>query len=95
MAGAGIRQRQYSRGRFICVAPMPITPFLTGQAFDPEIVRSMSVAFEKLCERLQLPSRTDPASEQAARKIIELAQRGIRDPDVLCDRALAELDPPA
>lgn len=71
---------------------MPITPFLAGQAFDPEIVHAMSVAFDEVCRSLHLRNRSDPTSEIVAKKIIELAQRGIRHEDALAARALRELD---
>jgi len=51
----------------------------------------MSVAFDNACRTLGLDKRTDPASETVARKIIELAQRGVRDPASLSERVLAEL----
>jgi len=72
---------------------MAITPFLTGQAFEPEAVKAMSVAFDMACKSLRLRSRSDPAAEVVAKKIIELAQRGIRDPDALSKRAVEELTP--
>ncbi|HML08611.1 MAG TPA: hypothetical protein VK430_10855 [Xanthobacteraceae bacterium] len=71
---------------------MPITPFLAGQAFDPEVVRAMSVAFEDVCKSLGLLVGPDPASEAVAKKIIALAQRGVRGPTALAERALAELE---
>ncbi len=40
---------------------------------------------------LQLSDRTDPITELVARKIIEIAEVGERDPDRLCERALAAL----
>lgn len=70
---------------------MPITPFLAGQAFEPEVVRAMSVAFDDVCKSLRLRPRSDPASEVVAKKIIELAQRGVRDPAALSERVLQEL----
>ncbi len=71
---------------------MPITPFLTGQAFDPEVVRAMSVAFDNVCKSLRLRAGSDPASEIVAKKIIELAQRGVRDPVMLGERVVRELE---
>ena len=71
---------------------MPITPFLTGRAFDPEFVRAMSVAFDHASRSLRLRDPSDAASEVVAKKIIELAQRGIRDPETLAKRALQELN---
>ena len=55
---------------------MPITPFLKGQAFDPELVEAMSAAFESTCDALGLTERTDPITTLVAEKIIEAAQRG-------------------
>ena len=52
---------------------MPITPFLTGQAFDPEVVRSMSIAFDNVSKSLRLRDPSDAASEVVAKKIVELA----------------------
>jgi hypothetical protein len=72
---------------------MPITPFLTGQAFEPEVVDAMSVAFDAACKSLGLRPRSDPASELVAKKVIELAQRGVRDPARLRERVLHELKP--
>jgi len=51
----------------------------------------MSVAFDDACKSLGLRRRSDPASEVVAKKIIELAQRGVRDPAALHERVLQEL----
>ena len=69
---------------------MRITPFLRGQAFDPETIGVMSKAFVSSCEVLGI-DRLDPTAELVARKIIELAQRGIRNPTALHLGALQEL----
>jgi hypothetical protein len=69
---------------------MPITLFLREQAFDPETVETMSKAFVSTCEALGI-DRIDPKAELVARKIIELAQRGIRNPTALHLGALQEL----
>ncbi len=62
---------------------MPITPFLRGQAFDPETVEAMGKAFVTTCEALGLSNRADAATKRVAEKIIELAQRGIKDPTAM------------
>jgi hypothetical protein len=62
---------------------MPITLFLAGQSFDLEVIESMSAAFVAACDALQLKVGEDPAARFVAEKVIELAQRGIRDPDTL------------
>jgi hypothetical protein len=74
----------------ICV--VPITPFLIGQAFEPEDIQAMSAAFISACEKLRLTDRNDPFIEIVAGKVIELAQRGVRDPEALRKRVLAEFN---
>jgi hypothetical protein len=72
---------------------MPIRPFLAGQPFEPELIRQMSLAFETVCAKLNLTLSDDPATRFVASKIIELAQRGVRDTPRLIDMALKELNP--
>ncbi len=69
---------------------MPITPFLAGQAFDPEAIETMSAAFVAACDALRLKVGDYPATRFVAEKVIELAQRGIRDPNMLCKLTLKE-----
>ena len=71
---------------------MPITPFLAGQAFDPEAIENLSVAFVAACDALRLKVGDDPATRFVAEKVIEFAQRGIRDPNMLCKLTLKEFD---
>ena len=70
---------------------MPITPFLKGQAFDPELVEAMGAAFSKTCDALGLTDRTDPITALVAEKIVELAQRGLRNPTAIHMLAMREL----
>ena len=60
-------------GRSISVAP-----FQCAQAFDPETVEAMGAAFNEACKTLGLVDRADKFAELVAKRIIELAQRGIR-----------------
>ena len=69
---------------------MPIRPFLVGQAFEPEIIREMSLALENVCETLALSLVDDPNARLVASKIIELAQRGVRDAPTLTTMTLKE-----
>jgi hypothetical protein len=70
---------------------VPITPFLKGQAFDPELVEAMGTAFSKTCDALGLAERSDPITALVAKKIIELAERGYRNPTALHQMAMTEL----
>ena len=61
----------------------PITPFLRDQAFDPETVEAMGTAFVTACSELGLSNRDDALTKVVAEKIIELAQRGHKNPTAL------------
>jgi hypothetical protein len=72
---------------------MPITRFLRGHAFEPDVIRAMSDAYDRACITLGLASsRTDAVTQTLAAKIIEIAEQGIRDPILLCQEALEELN---
>ncbi len=72
---------------------MPVTPFLKGQAFDPELVEAMGAAFVSTCDALGLADRTDPITALVAEKIIELAERGLRNPTAMQLMAIEGLSP--
>ena len=75
------------RGRVV-----PIRGFLSGRAFEPEASNTMALAFNAVCDQLGLRSTADdPAIKLVAEKVIELAQRGVHDPDLLRTMALNEL----
>ena len=69
---------------------MSLRTYLDDQSFDAETVRLMGVAFEIALATLRPPD-SDPLREAVARKIIELAKAGERDPERLCDGALKDL----
>ncbi len=69
---------------------VPITPYLAGQPFDPEMIRDMSAAFVAVCDALGLKAQDDPATRIVAEKIVEFTQRGVRDPDTLRKRVIDE-----
>jgi hypothetical protein len=73
---------------------MPITPFIDSFKFDPETERVMGIAFEMTIHALRLTGRADLVPEIIAKKILELAILGERDPDLICERALIDLRPP-
>jgi hypothetical protein len=67
---------------------VPITPFLHEQAFDPEAIRAMGIAFHDVCRNLGLANKADGATEIVAKKVIEFARRGERDPARLTSAVL-------
>ena len=71
---------------------MPMRGFLSGQAFEPEVVRQMSLALETVCAKFGMKLTEDPATRVVALKIIELAERGVRDEPTLTEMTLQELN---
>jgi hypothetical protein len=67
---------------------MSIAPFINGHAFAPDVLRVMNIAFDDAYRALQINDRTDPLTEIIARKIINLALHGERDPIQLRDKTL-------
>ena len=67
---------------------MPIHPLLENEAFGPDEIRVLTTAFEDTLRTLRLTNRGDPVAEIIAKKIIELAQQGERDPVQLREHAI-------
>ena len=68
---------------------MPITPYLDDFDVDPETKRVLGVALEMT--RVSLGLADDFANGIIAKRIVELAKAGERNPDLLCEGALGEL----
>jgi hypothetical protein len=60
-------------------------------AFDDRAVKAMTTAYEVALRELRLADRADPCTEIIARKIIERARTGERDPKRLCELTLKEI----
>jgi len=71
--------------------------FFQDGAFDPDITSAMGEAFERACKSLHDMGQPDIVKEIIAKRIVEVARTGERDPVQLCERALAALgfNPPA
>jgi hypothetical protein len=73
-------------------ASMPIRRFLeANRSFGPSEIEVLVKAFEDALRELQLNDRDDPVTLTVAKRIIELANQGERDPVRLRDRALESL----
>jgi hypothetical protein len=70
---------------------MPIHRLLENHAFGPDEITVLTSAFDDALLKLRLADRADPATEVVAKKIIELAQQGERDPLRLSERAVRAL----
>lgn len=70
---------------------MAIYRLLKNHAFGPDEIKVLTTAYEQALCALRLKDRADPATEMIAKKIIELAQRGERDPVRLREHAIRGL----
>ena len=73
---------------------MPITPYLNGERFDAETRRVLGVALEITCLALRIGDCDDGVKQAIAAKLIELAEAGERNPDILCERVLEKIRRP-
>ena len=60
-------------------------------AFEPEAIAVMSAAYEETLRVLELADRQDPIKELVARKIIEVAGTGERNPTRISEQTLRDL----
>jgi hypothetical protein len=72
---------------------VPITRLLQKASFGPEDVNVLVRAFEDALGTLQV-DRNDPVAETLAKKIIEFAQQGERDPVLLGKLAVQSVPKP-
>jgi hypothetical protein len=80
-----------SRGQSSWGTAMTIHSLFKDAPFEPEEIAILVAAFEETLRTLGLKDRGDPLTEMIARKIISIAQTGIRDPDAIAKRAIKEL----
>jgi hypothetical protein len=65
-------------------AAVPIYDLLRRQgSFEPEEVAMLGKVFDDVLQTLGLVDRQDPATEMVAKKLIEHAKTGVRDPVLL------------
>jgi hypothetical protein len=70
---------------------MAIYRLLQKSAFGPEEIERMTTAYEDALRALGLTDRSDPMTEILAKKIIEIAQTGERDPARIRAQAVAAI----
>jgi len=73
---------------------MPITRLLQDTAFGPDEIAVLVAAYEDALRALSLVNRSDLATEMVAKRIIELAKQGERDPVRLRERAMEAVSSP-
>ena len=62
---------------------MAIYRLLRRDVFEPEDLRLLAIVYEEVVKALGVTDRKAPAGELIARKLIELAKAGERDPEAL------------
>jgi hypothetical protein len=67
---------------------MPIRSLFEDGEFSPEDASAITFAFEDTLRALRLIDRTDPAVTMVARRLVELAKGGERDPILLREAVL-------
>jgi hypothetical protein len=70
---------------------MPIHRLLQNQPIGPEEISRLVTAYEQALRGLCLVDRNDPLAEMIAKKVIEIAQRGVRDPTDIASLSIVEL----
>ena len=70
---------------------MAIYRILQNSPLGPEDLRRLTDAYEHTLRALSVKDRNDPLTELIAKKIIEIAQTGLKDPAQISARAIQEL----
>jgi len=70
---------------------MAIYRLLQNSAFAPEDIGRLVAAYEGCLRILNLSDRSDPITDLIAKKVIEVAQTGMRDPAQIGQLALEEI----
>ena len=70
---------------------LTINQLLIGPAFDSEMTKNMGEAFDTACNELGGSGQPAVVKEIIAKRIINAARNGERDPHRLCDEALHAL----
>ena len=66
-------------------------PFFAETVVDRDATAAMVEAYDNACRSMCDWGQPDIIKETIAKQIIEVALKGERDPDQLCDRALKKL----
>jgi hypothetical protein len=70
---------------------MAVYHLFKNEAFEPEAISTMMCAYADVCQTLGLSDDDLPGANAVAKKVVEFAQRGARDPIKLRDCVLLAL----
>jgi hypothetical protein len=71
---------------------MAIHRLLKNCTLEPKEVSRITAAYEQALDKLCVKDRDDPLTEMIARRIIKIAQTGIKDPAAISAQAIQELE---
>jgi hypothetical protein len=66
-------------------------PVFREASSDPRMIEVMNNAYGKACRMLHDKGQPTLVQEVIARRIVEIAKAGERDPNKICERVLADL----
>jgi hypothetical protein len=70
---------------------MPINRLLRDSKRDPKEIELLNQAFDQALRGLGLVDRNDPVCDIVARKIIEIADSGVHDPQKIAEATVKQL----
>jgi hypothetical protein len=70
---------------------MPVRTLLQSSFFEPKDIEFLATAYEDARQAAGLVDANDPRAVILARKIIDAARRGVRDPALLREQGLTAL----
>jgi len=70
---------------------MPIQRLLQNVPTGPDEISRLATAYEQTLRTIGLVDRNDPITEMIAKKIIEIARSGVREPADISALAIKEL----
>ena len=70
---------------------MAIHRLLENLPMGPEEIKRLVTAYEQTLKAIHLVNRNDPITEIVAKKIIEIAQTGVKDPGQISQQAIKDL----
>jgi len=70
---------------------MPLLTLIKDRAYDDEEIARMTAAYQCALTALGIKDRSDPVTRLIAETLISIADGGVRDEKLLCERTIAAL----
>jgi hypothetical protein len=73
---------------------MAIYRLLQNSPMGPDEIERLAAAYELALRSVAIKDRDDPITQLVAKKVIEVGQTGLRDPALISERVIKELELP-